>query len=92
MTVGYLVLFLDPDHFDSGVSVLIRAASENTATTLCTARWDADKRDLWEIPEACDLFWETITKAAETMGAKSVTNILCRNTLALLKAMQVTRA
>ncbi len=76
---------LSVDEFDHGVSLLVAAAKQRVRVSLFASRWDNDKREIWEIPEARDLFLRTFDKVFKKEGQAFI-DILSRESLFVIEA------
>jgi len=78
----------------SNALVLLHAINNNQKIMLYTHLWDNDPRELWEIPEARELFWNTLATVAVNLDKENMKHsadiILSRlddETKELMKAM-----
>jgi hypothetical protein len=76
---------LSIEGFDYGVSLLVEAAKRKVRIALFTSRWDNDKREIWQIPEARDLFLRTFDKAYEKEG-QSLIDVLSYESRFIIQA------
>jgi len=80
------VLDLSIEGFSIGVKALAEAAKSGISVILFTSRWDNDKRELWEIPEARDLFIRTVDEAKKIAGDYKVLSVLSDESLLTVEA------
>ena len=74
MSKDHLFVICLSKDIKSNVHVLLHAINNNQKIMLYTNFWDDDSRELWEIPEATELFCKTLTTAALTID-KDVNNL-----------------
>jgi hypothetical protein len=90
--IAAMMLALDPEHFDRGVDALARAVEANVKVLLFSMCYDKDQREIWEIPEARNLFLNTIGAVTIATGAKALHNSLMPETITLLLACRENHA
>lgn len=79
-----IILELDPDYFDSGARTLAKAMLNKKTVMLTSARWDNDSREIWQIPEARDLFIGTCAAAIRVAGKQALIDCLMPQSIAVL--------
>ena len=89
-----LALCLSED-IETNANILLDAVEDKKIIMLFTGLWDNDPRELWQIPEAKKLFFDTISMAAVIVGMEGIKNTieiilssLDSETRTLLRTMQ----
>ena len=69
--VGFIAICLSQD-IKENATVLLRAIEYNCKIAIYTNLWDDDPRELWEIPEAKKIFWDTLATAAVNIDKENI--------------------
>lgn len=77
MSKGYdlLALCLSED-IETNANILLDAVEDKKIIMLFTGLWDNDPRELWQIPEAKKLFFDTLAMAAAMVGREGIKNTI----------------
>ena len=69
--VGFIAILLSQD-IEENANVLLSAIEYNCTILIYTNLWDDDPRELWEIPEAKELFWDTFSTTAIKINREDI--------------------